>query len=92
VSLKFDWLTMDCRNPMDVARFWEQALPAYELELGEVEGEDTKEVLLLPADKRGPKMLFLKVEDDEKVGKNRLRGERVLHPPRPDGRGEDEVG
>jgi hypothetical protein len=72
VSLKFDWLTIDCRNPIELARFWEQALTVYELEVDEDEGDDPDEVLLLPADRRGPKLLFLRVEDDHKVGKNRL--------------------
>ena len=72
MSLRFDWVTIDCRNPLDVARFWEQALPVYEIEVDESEGDDPDEVMLLPADKRGPKILFGKVEDDHKVGKNRL--------------------
>ena len=72
MSLKFDFLTIDCRRPIDVARFWEQALPVYEIEFDEEDGEDADEVLLLPTDKRGPKVLFLKVEDDQKIGKNRL--------------------
>jgi hypothetical protein len=70
VSLKFDWLVVDCRNPMEVARFWEQALPVYEIHV-DPESEDEDEVLLVPADRRGPKILFGK-GDDEKLGKNRL--------------------
>ena len=71
MSLKFDFLTIDCRRPIDVARFWEEALPIYEVVVDE-DGADADEVLLLPADKRGPKMLFQKIEGDQKVGKNRL--------------------
>ena len=72
MTLKFDWILIDTKTPLELARFWEQALTVYELEVDEDEGDDPEEVLLLPADKRGPKMLFVKVEDDEKVGKNRL--------------------
>jgi hypothetical protein len=58
---------------MDLARFWEQALPVYEIQVDEEEeGDDPEEVLLLPADRRGPKILFGKIEDDQKVVKNRL--------------------
>ncbi|MGH2755627.1 MAG: VOC family protein [Actinomycetota bacterium] len=71
MSLKFDFLTIDCQTPLEVGRFWEQALPAYELEFDD-DAHDPDEVVLLPADKRGPKMLFQKVADDVKMGKNRL--------------------
>ena len=75
MSLLFDFLTIDCRNPMDVARFWEQALPAYEIledDDDDSDAADPEEVVLLPKDRRGPKMLFQKIVDDQKVGKNRL--------------------
>ena len=74
MSLLFDFLTIDCRNPMDVARFWEQALPAYEIleDEDDSDASDPDEVVLLPKDRRGPKMLFQKIADDQKVGKNRL--------------------
>jgi Glyoxalase-like domain len=75
VSLLFDFLTIDCRNPMDVARFWEQALPAYEIladDEEESDSHDPEEVVLLPRDRRGPKMLFQKIDDDQKIVKNRL--------------------
>ena len=75
MSLLFDFLTIDCRNPMEVARFWEQALPAYEILVDDDDEDDSdeaEEVILLPKDRRGPKILFVGDGEGEKVGKNRL--------------------
>ena len=74
MSLLFDFLTIDCRNPMEVARFWEQALPAYEIlaDDDEDDSDGAEEVLLLPTDRRGPKILFVGDGEDQKIGKNRL--------------------
>ena len=72
MSLKFDWVAIDCHDPRKVALFWEEALPAYKiLSDGDTSDPDDDEVLLLPEDRRGPKLLFLKVPDGKKV-KNRL--------------------
>jgi hypothetical protein len=71
MSLKFDWVAIDCHDPKKVAAFWEGALPDYRILPDDTSDPDDDEVLLLPEDRRGPKLLFLKVPDGKKV-KNRL--------------------
>lgn len=88
MTLMVDFLTIDAHNPRALARFWEQALPDYEI-LDDPDSEpsdDDEEVGLLPVTRRGPKMLFLKVPDEKKV-KNRLHLD--LRPS--DGSKDDEV-
>lgn len=71
MSLRPDFLTVDAADPRGLARFWEQALTTYEILEDPSDGPTDDEVVLLPADGRGPKILFIKV-DDPKVAKNRL--------------------
>ena len=68
MSLKFDWITVDCADPKAVAEFWAQALDDYEVFEDPDEDED---LLVLPKSRRGPKILFQKVPEGKKV-KNRM--------------------
>ncbi|MFP5298262.1 MAG: VOC family protein [Actinomycetota bacterium] len=72
MTLHPDFLTIDAADPQGLARFWEEALTSYEiLEQPSDEPDPGEEVVLLPVDRKGPKVLFIKV-DDRKVVKNRL--------------------
>lgn len=70
MTLRPDWLTIDAADPYRVAAFWEKALTGYQI-LPDPDDPDGDEVLLLPQDRKGPKILFLKVPDAKTV-KNRL--------------------
>ena len=66
VGAKFSWLTVDCSDPSELARFWSEVL-GYEIE----EDDDEDAVAIEPAEKSGPGLLFLKVPEGKTV-KNRL--------------------
>ena len=70
MSLKIDWVAIDCKDADRLSRFWAQAL-GYEVRYSSPEGEDDREVLLGPAAGSGPQLLLLEVPD-EKTVKNRL--------------------
>jgi Glyoxalase-like domain len=78
VTLDFDFLTVDCRDPQALAEFWASALGDYAIleddeddtSEGTDEDEDS-EVVVLPASRRGPKLLFIKVPEEKEI-KNRL--------------------
>ncbi len=72
MGLRFDWVTIDCRDPKAVAEFWAEALDDYEMMADpERSSDDEVEFLVLPKSRRGPKMLFGQVSDDKTV-KNRV--------------------
>lgn len=77
MTLDFDFLTVDCRDPRVLAGFWAEALGDYAIleddedeDSGEDSGEE-EEVVVLPASRRGPKLLFIKVPEGKTI-KNRL--------------------
>lgn len=70
MALHTDFLTIDSADPRALATFWEQTLTVYEI-LEDPDDDSDDEVALLPTDRRGPKLLFIRV-DDAKAGKNRL--------------------
>lgn len=63
MGLHIGWLTIDCKDPDGLARFWEQALPSKRT------FDDADEVAIETAN--GYKILFLKTPD-EKTVKNRF--------------------
>lgn len=73
MALDFDFLTVDSHSPRALAEFWAKALDDYEIleDADDEDQEEEEEVVLLPASRRGPKILFLKVPDTKTV-KNRL--------------------
>ncbi len=68
MTLKLDFVTIDAHDPRAIAEFWVSVLDDYAVH-DEEEGDD--EVAVLPASRRGPKLLFQKVPEG-KVVKNRF--------------------
>ena len=67
MTLRIDWVTIDCADPYRLADFWVSAL-GYERD-----GDPGDDVVgLLPRDGSKRRVLLLKVPDAKK-GKNRLR-------------------
>ena len=71
MGLFVDWLTIDCRDAKALAEFWNEALDYRTVYEDSDEEEDEDEVLIVPKDGLGPRILFLKTPDT-KSGKNRL--------------------
>lgn len=66
-----DFLSVDSHDPRALAEFWQEALTTYEILDDPDDGSDPDdEIALLPHDRKGPKILFVKAPD-EKVVKNR---------------------
>jgi predicted enzyme related to lactoylglutathione lyase len=66
-----DWVTVDCRDPRALAAFWREALD-YDVEYSSYEDESAdEEVVIAPKDRKGPRLLFLRVPEGKTV-KNRL--------------------
>lgn len=70
MTLDFDFVTVDCSDPMALASFWQEALTDYSI-LHDLDDPEPEEVVLLPESRKGPKILFIKVPDGKKV-KNRV--------------------
>lgn len=70
MTLDFDFVTVDCADPMALASFWQEALTDYSI-LDDPDDPEPEEVVLLPESRKGPKILFIKVPDDKTV-KNRV--------------------
>lgn len=70
MTLDFDFVTVDCADPMALAGFWQEALTDYSI-LEDPDDPEPEEVVLLPESRKGPKILFIKVPDGKKV-KNRV--------------------
>jgi Glyoxalase-like domain len=74
MDLWIDWVAIDCRDPRVVSAFWQAALD-YDVEYSsyDEEGDDPSdpEVLISPKDRKGPRLLFLRVPEGKSV-KNRL--------------------
>ena len=71
MTLRFDFLTIDCQDPQAVGAFWAEAVRDYAVLEGPNDAAEEDEVVLLPQSRQGPKLLFQKVPD-EKVVKNRF--------------------
>ncbi|MPZ71024.1 MAG: VOC family protein, partial [Actinobacteria bacterium] len=74
MTLRLDFVTIDAHDPRALADFWVDVLDDYAVhdeEEGDDEVAEDDEVAILPASRRGPKLLFQKVPDD-KVVKNRF--------------------
>src|SRR3954447_986114 len=66
MALEIDCLAIDCADPDALARFWASVL-GYTV----IEENDPDEVMLVSPDRRGTRLLFLKVPEGKSV-KNRL--------------------
>lgn len=89
-----DWVAIDCRDPRALAAFWREALD-YDVEYSsyesEADAEGEHEVLISPKDRRGPRLMFLRVPESKTI-KNRLHldirsHDQVSHARRLEGLG-----
>lgn len=71
MTLKLDFVTIDCHDPQALAAFWAEALEDYAILEDPSDDPDDDEVVVLPQSRRGPKLLFGR-GPDEKVLKNRF--------------------
>jgi hypothetical protein len=90
-----DWVAVDCDDPRALAAFWAEALD-YEVEYSsyEEDGDDEagdEEVLISPKDRKGPRLLFLRVPEGKTV-KNRLHLDLRSHDQASHARRLEELG
>jgi predicted enzyme related to lactoylglutathione lyase len=65
---RFQHITVDCRDPYELARFWSSATG---WPISDEDEPGSSEVLIDPPDKVAPQLLFIQVPEP-KAGKNRL--------------------